>query len=140
MFVGRFEHSLDAKGRLVLPASFREQLQLGGYVTKALDGGLSIWTPNEFEQEANEMVERAKRGDVERSALRSFSSGASPIQPDRQGRIAIPQNLRDYAGLDREVIVIGAITSIEIWDAARWAEIDRQGEAILAGSPSSTER
>ena len=49
MFVGRFEHALDAKGRLVLPASFREQLQLGGYVTKALDGGLSIWTPNEFE-------------------------------------------------------------------------------------------
>ena len=94
MFVGRFEHSLDAKGRLVLPASFREQLQLGGYVTKALDGGLSIWTPNEFEQEANEMVEKAKRGEIDSCAFRSFLFGESPIHSDRQGRIAIPQNMR----------------------------------------------
>lgn len=138
MFVGTFEHALDGKGRVVLPAAFRVRLEQGGYVTKRLDGCLAVWTPDEFEREATEMLEKEKRGEVPRNVVRSFSAGAAPIHPDRQGRIALPQNLREFAGLERDVVVIGHINNIEIWDATRWREIDHEGESLLAqGGPVS---
>ncbi|MBK9181213.1 MAG: division/cell wall cluster transcriptional repressor MraZ [Acidimicrobiales bacterium] len=133
MFVGTFEHALDGKGRVVLPASFRARLEHGGYVTKRLDGCLAVWTPDEFEREAQEMLEKERRGEIARNVVRSFSAGAAPIRPDAQGRIALPQNLREFAGLERDVAVIGHFTSIEIWDASRWREVDQEGEALLAG-------
>jgi MraZ protein len=132
MFVGRFEHSLDPKGRVVLPAVFRDRLAAGGYVAKALDGCLAVWAPEDFEREAEEMVEKAKRGEISRSALRALSSGAATVKPDSQGRIAIPADLRAFAGLEHDVIVIGAFNSVELWDAARWEAVDRSGDALLS--------
>lgn len=131
MFVGRFEHSLDPKGRVVLPAAFRERLAAGGYVSKALDGCLSVWTPEDFEREAKEMVEKSKSGEISRSALRALSSGAAFVKPDTQGRIAIPSELRTFAGLEHDVTVIGAFTSVELWDASRWEAVDASGDAQL---------
>ena len=75
---------------------------------------------------------KAKRGDISRSALRSLSSGAAFVKPDTQGRIAIPSELRAFAGLEHDVIVIGAFTSVELWDAARWEAVDRSGDALLS--------
>jgi MraZ protein len=136
IFVGRFEHTLDPKGRVVLPAAFREHLAAGGFVTQGLDRCLSVWTHDEFEREASEMVQKMKDGRITRAAFRAFSSGASEIKPDGQGRIAIPTDLRRYAELRKDLVVIGAISSIEIWDAANWADEHTEGEAAL-GAPDA---
>ena len=71
---------------------------------------------------------------MERNVARSFAAGTAEVMPDRQGRMAIPANLRDFAGLEREVTVTGAINRIEIWDATRWRDVNRQGEQLLAGA------
>jgi len=139
MFVGRFEHTLDPKGRLVLPATFRERLAAGGYVTQGIDGCLAVWTQDEFRREAQEMLEAAKANRIDRAALRSFSAGAAEVKPDAQGRIAIPQNLRTFAGLRKDVVVIGAISSIEIWDAERWETVNRAGEQALGATAAGAE-
>ena len=131
MFLGEFEHSLDAKGRVILPARFRDQLSAGGFVTKGKGGCLSVFTPEEFEQVASQVRELSKRGAKDLSAARSFFSGAAEINPDKQGRVAIPLNLRSYAGLTREVVVAGVFSRIEIWDKERWAEHDRVGDLAL---------
>jgi len=134
MLVGQFEHAIDAKGRVVLPAAFRKALASGGYVTRGLDCCLSVWTPEEFEREAADMQDKARRGEIDRAAVRSLAAGAAEITPDGQGRVAIPQHLREYAGLNRDVTIVGAFSSVEIWDAARWREVNQTGEAVLAGN------
>ena len=134
MFFGEYEHSLDAKGRIILPAKFRDRLEGGGFITKVLDGCLAVYTAEEFEKVATDMQEKARRGQMERNVVRSFAAGTAEVLPDRQGRVAIPATLRDFAGLEREVMVTGAINRIEIWDAARWRDVNRQGEQLLAGA------
>lgn len=127
MFLGEFEHSLDAKGRVILPARFRERLEAGAYISKQIDGCLAVWPPEEFERVMDEMQEKARRGPTERNAVRAFAAGAADVVPDRQGRIAIPPKLREFAGLDRDVVILGVGSRIEIWDARRWEGV--QGEA-----------
>jgi len=134
MFLGEFQHSLDAKGRLILPAKYRDQLADGAFVTKGRGGCLSVFTPEEFEQVASEAREQSKRGARELNAARTFFAGTSEVQPDKQGRVALPQNLREFAGLDREVMVVGLYSRIEIWDRARWLELDRVGAQALTDS------
>jgi len=136
MFVGQFEHQLDDKGRLVLPAAFRERLAVGGYIAQGLDRCLAVWTPEDYQREADEMVERVKRGEVERNALRALAANTFEIKPDAQGRIAVPASLRTYAGLTKEVTVIGAFASIELWDSAKWHQVNSSGGALLAGQDS----
>jgi MraZ protein len=134
MFLGTYEHSLDAKGRVILPAKFRERLEAGAFLAKSLDGCLALYDAEEFEKVALDMQEKARRGAVERNAVRSFAAGATEATPDRQGRITIPGHLRDFAGFEREVVVTGALTRIEIWDAARWREIDSEAERALTAA------
>ena len=129
-FVGTFEHSLDDKGRVVLPAVFRARLAGGGVVTKA-DRCLAVWTAEEFETVAQRLVERMKNGEADREVVRSFSADAHEFSPDGQGRIVIPQRLRDFAGLGRDVIVNGALDRIEVWDRERWSAVNRSGEERL---------
>ena len=134
MFLGEFQHSLDAKGRVILPAEFRDQLVGGAVIARGLDGCLSVYPHEEFETLADQMREKAKRGERERRAARSFFAGAKPIAPDRQGRVAIPQNLREFAGLERDVMVVGVDFRIEIWDTARWRVQDEAGQADIAAA------
>jgi MraZ protein len=135
MFLGEHQHSLDAKGRVILPARFRDQLEGGAVMAKALDGCLAIYPPEEFGRVAQNAREAAQRGASERQAARAFFTGAVEITPDKQGRVAVPQHLREFAGLTREVIVAGMYTRIEIWDAQRFRELDREGDAsILAAT------
>ncbi len=133
MFLGEYQHSLDAKGRVILPAKYRDQLSGGAYVTKGRGGCLSVYTAEEFTEVADRAREASKRGGRELDAARSFFAGTAEVSPDKQGRIAIPQNLREYARLDRDrdVIVAGVFSRIEIWDSQRWRERDRQGEQSL---------
>ena len=90
MFLGEFQHSLDTKGRVILPAKYRDQLADGAFVTKGKGGCLSVFTPEEFEQVATQIREQSKRGPKELNAARVFFGGASEIQPDKQGRVALP--------------------------------------------------
>lgn len=121
MFVGTFEHSLDDKGRVVLPSSFRAQIVDKGFLSQ-LDRCLGLWTEEGFEAVARELSDKIRAGEAPQEARRAFAANAHEVRADSQGRITIPQRLRDFARLDREAVVIGAIDRIEIWDAARWAD------------------
>jgi len=139
MFLGEFFHSLDPKGRLILPARFRELLTQA-YVTSQLDGCLALWTPAEFQSRAEEMKDLAKGTPTERNMARVFFASAQEASPDRQGRIAIPANLRRFANLDegRQVVVNGHFDHVEIWDLAKWEQARAAGESALLGASTGT--
>ena len=131
MFLGEFQHSLDAKGRVILPVRFRAQLEGGAVMARALDGCLAVYPVVEFDRVARKLREARERGPRERQAARTFFAGAAEITPDKQGRVAVPQHLREYAHLDREVMVAGSFDHIEIWDAQMFAERDAAGIASI---------
>ena len=131
MFLGEHQHSLDAKGRVILPARFRDQLEGGAVMAKALDGCLAVYPNDEFARVAARLNDARNRGARERQAARTFFAGAVEIMPDKQGRVAIPPTLREYAALDRDVIVAGNFDHIELWDAQRFREHDRAGTASI---------
>ena len=133
MFLGEYQHSLDAKGRVILPARFRDQLEGGAVMAKALDGCLAVYPVDEFHRVAANLREARARGATERQAARSYFSGAVEITPDRQGRVAVPQHLRTFANLEREVIVAGNFDHIEIWNAETFGRRDQEGSASIVG-------
>lgn len=130
MFVGTFEHSLDEKGRVVLPAVFRHHLAERGFLSQ-YDQCLGLWTPEAFEEVARRLTERVRAGEASQLALRAFSANAHEVKPDSQGRIVIPERLREFAGLDRDVVIIGALDRVEIWDATRWRDLAERSDESL---------
>ena len=126
MFLGTHSPRLDEKGRLFLPAKYREDLADGVVITKGQERCLYVFPSAEFER----ITEALRAAPVTAKAVRDYSrvffASASDDVPDKQGRVTIPQALRDYAGLQRDCVVIGANTRLEIWDGAAW-------EAYLAG-------
>jgi MraZ protein len=131
-FLGEYQHALDAKGRVILPAEFREPLSDGAVLTKSLDGCLAVFSREGFEEMAERVRESARRGERERRAARSFFSAARPFTPDKQGRVAIPQNLREYSALERDVMVLGVDNRIELWSPQRWRDHEAKGQADIA--------
>jgi MraZ protein len=121
-FVGRYEHSLDDKGRVILPAKFRAQFERGGYLTQHSEGCLALWTLGEFERQMESMQQRAAAGKSDRNRARLWASNSAEVEVDRQGRMAIPSHLRAFAALEGEVLVHGAIDRVELWNAPAWAE------------------
>ena len=134
MFLGQYQHSLDEKGRVILPAKFRGQLEGGAYMARGLDGCVCVYPTDEWERVSNNMRDLATRGTQERQAARSFFAGAAEVAPDRQGRVPVPVHLRDFAGLslDRDVVVAGVLSRIEIWDAQKWATRELEGEQVIS--------
>ena len=133
-FWGTYEHSLDAKGRVILPARFREPFRTGAFLTKLFDGCLALWTPTEFERRTADMLEKARRGASERNVARVWAAGAWEVVPDGQGRIAVPPLLREYSRLDGDVVVNGVINHVELWNPAKWREVDAEGsQHLLSG-------
>lgn len=133
-FWGTHEHSLDAKGRVILPARFRDPFRAKAFLTKLVDGCLALWTPREFERRTADMLEKARRGQSERNLARAWAAGAFDVIPDGQGRIAIPPHLREFARLDGDVVINGAINHVELWNPARWGEVDTEGsQHLLSG-------
>jgi MraZ protein len=123
MFLGEYTHTLDDKGRLTLPAKFRDQLAQGVVVTRGLDGCLFVFTYENWKQFTATLGERLPFTQKSaRDFSRFFFSGAVDIIPDRQGRILIPPFLRQYASLEAEVMIIGANSRLELWDAERWRQ------------------
>lgn len=120
MFLGTHMQRLDDKGRLILPAKFREELANGLVLTRGQENCLTLFSAREFESVHEQMRAAPMTSKDARDYLRMFLSGASAEQPDKQGRITIPQILRQYASLDRDIAVIGMGNRVEIWDAPTW--------------------
>jgi MraZ protein len=133
VFVGTFEHSLDDKGRLVLPSVFRSHLADRGFVSQ-YESCLGLWTEDGFMDVARRLQEKVREGKASQNAVRAFAANATEVRPDSQGRITIPPRLREYAGLDREVVVIGALDRVEIWDASRWRDISSAADDSLTSA------
>lgn len=120
MFLGTHTPRLDEKGRLILPAKFREKLAGGLVVTRGQERCLYVFPMDEFVRVADDLRAAPVTSKAVRDYLRVFLSGASDEIPDKQGRVTIPPALRQYAGLDRECTVIGAGSRVEVWDTAAW--------------------
>lgn len=118
-FVGTHEHGLDDKGRMVLPAKIRAQLGETGMVAMA-DGCLGLWTIEGFDAIADRIAAAVEARATEPAVLRKFMAFAAEVTPDAQGRVIIPQVLRDHAGLGSEVVVNGRRDRAEIWAKERW--------------------
>lgn len=131
MFVGNHEHTIDDKGRLILPSSFRARLADGAYVT-TLDHCLAIVPTEEFSRMADRLDDEVSEGLVDVNASRAFFSQADFVTPDSQGRIRLLAQLRALVGLDRSVIVSGYNRRIEIWDPEQFADRTAVGAESLA--------
>lgn len=120
MFMSEYNHSIDPKGRVIVPVKFREALGAEFVVTKGLDGCLFVF-PNEewniFEEKLKSLPMSNKDA---RKFVRFFLAGAAVVELDKQGRILIPPVLRECAGLDKDVVVVGVGNRVEIWDKGRW--------------------
>ena len=126
---GQYFHNIDAKGRLFIPAKLREQLGDTLHVTVGQDGCLSVYSDTEWEKFQQKLDER-NFTDVKK--LRLMFAYMADCEPDAQGRILIPAKLREYAGLTKEVVVVGSFDRAEIWSAERWAAIE--SEAFSSGA------
>ena len=132
MFLGTHSPRLDEKGRLILPAKFREQMEAGVVVTRGQERCLYVFPSAEFERLSDQLRQAPVTSKQARDYLRVFLSGASDEAMDRQGRITIPAALRAYAGLSRECAVIGAGQRVEIWDSSAWESYLAEQEQAFA--------
>lgn len=132
MFLGTYTPRLDEKGRFVLPAKFREALSEGLVIAKGQEHCLAIFTLEEFQREAERALSGSATNRHARDFQRMYASGASEEVPDKQGRLTVPPMLRKYAGLDKEIAVIGAFNRIEVWDLAAWEEYEAGNEEHFA--------
>ena len=128
MFMGEFSHSLDAKGRLIMPAKYREQLGETFVVTKGSDQCLFVYSMEEWQDIANRFREILRTGKEARQFARSFFAGAQEIEIDKQGRFILPANLKTHADLKKDVVLAGVLDRIEIWDKERWEANNADGE------------
>ncbi len=122
MFMGEYSHSVDAKGRLIVPAKFREQLGEEFVVTKGLDGCLFVYPQEEWHHIEEKFREVPLTTKDARKFSRFFFAGAAGCEVDKQGRILIPGNLREFAQLEKDVVLVGVLSRIEIWSKAKWEE------------------
>ena len=124
MLIGEFQHNIDAKGRVIMPAKFREDLGERFYVTKGLDGCLFVLSQSAWDR--LEETVQALPLSKSRGIQRFFFSGAVDVETDKQGRILIPPPLREHAGLTKDVTFIGTSTRVEIWDTERWTRFNEE--------------
>ena len=134
MFLGTYSPRLDDKGRLILPAKFRDELSEGLVLTRGQERCLYVFSEAEFERVHEQMRQAPISSKQARDYIRVFLSGASDEVPDKQGRVTLPPTLRVYAGLEKELAVIGAGTRAEIWDAQAWDEYLQEKESEFSAT------
>ena len=120
MFIGEYQHTIDSKGRVILPAKFREELGETFVVTKGLDHCLFVYPNEEWSNLEKKLRTLPLTSKDARAFIRFFFAGAAECGVDKQGRILIPANLRQHAGLNRDLAIIGVSTRVEIWDRDAW--------------------
>lgn len=134
MFLGEYEHTIDAKGRMAVPVKFRQQMDRGAVISKGMGKCLSVYTMQVWEEKSQELV-AGKSSEELRDFERRIYPSASEVELDGQGRIIIPAKLRTYAGLGAEVTVAGVRDHFEIWDRATWQEYQNRLDAEGSGIP-----
>lgn len=120
MFIGEYLHGIDEKGRIIIPVRFREALGNRFIITKGLDQCLFIYTQAEWRAIEQKLKALPFTKGENRAFLRLFFSGAAECEMDRQGRCVLPPHLREYAGLTKDVVIIGVSSRVEIWSQERW--------------------
>lgn len=120
MFIGEYQHSVDEKGRLAVPTKFRSALTKGAVVTRGLDRCLFVYPLATWKELASKLAGLPISQSKSRAFARLMLAGAMDVKPDKQGRISLPEYLRDYANMDKKVVVAGLYDRLEIWDEAAW--------------------
>ena len=120
MFMGEYHHGLDAKGRLIIPAKFREELGEGAVITRGLDNCLFLFPQEEWSVLESKLKALPLTKSDARQFVRFLFSGATECELDKQGRINLPPNLREFASIEKDAVVIGVSSRVEIWSKERW--------------------
>jgi len=138
VLIGQVSHSLDAKGRLIIPLKFRADLGAKFVATRGLDGCVSLYPMEEWHRLAA-MIKAAPLAEG-RTMQRYFFALAEECEPDAQGRVLLPLKLRTKAGLSKDVVIVGVETHLEVWDAARWDELENSvdDEDVIAALTRSS--
>lgn len=128
MFIGEFRHTLDDKGRLAIPVKFRASLAEGAVVTRGLDRSLFLYPKTEWEKLAQKLAALPLGQSDTRAFARLMLAGAMDVEVDKSGRVTVPEYLRTYAGLAKDVVVTGLYDRLEIWDETAWNEYSTKTE------------
>ena len=131
MFIGEYQHSLDSKNRVILPARFREKLGDKFVMTKGLDNCLFIYTLDEWDKVEEKLKNLPLTNKDGRAFVRFFFSGASEGETDKQGRALIPSTLKEYAKIEKDIVIIGVSTRIEIWSVEEWNRFSSEAEMSI---------
>jgi MraZ protein len=131
LFVGTFEHTLDDKGRIVLPARFRSHFADGGYLTPT-EGRVVLRSSLEFRGMVERTRAKVRDGEANPQLLLALGSASQAVQPDAQGRVTLSARLQKDAALEREVVLVGAIDTIEIYAASTWREVEQPNATVVA--------
>lgn len=129
MFIGEYNHNLDDKGRLAIPAKFRAALKKGAVVTRGLDSCLFLYTKDEWQKLAEKLAALPISQANSRAFARLMLAGAMDVELDSQGRVILPEYLRSFATLKKETVIAGLYNRLEIWDAGTWGKYKGQTEA-----------
>lgn len=127
--MGEYRHSVDVKGRVILPTKFRDELAGGMVITRGVNNCLWIFTKAEWVLKTKKLAEHDTSQPAARAFARAFLSGAAEITPDRQGRFVLPPQLRTWAHVDKDIVVTGLSDRIEIWNSTAWDEYLAEAEA-----------
>jgi MraZ protein len=132
MFIGEYQHNLDEKGRIAIPTKFRRELERGAVVTRGLDRCLTVYTAQEWEKLATRLANLPMSSANTRAFSRLMLAGAMDVSLDAQGRVVLPNYLKEYAGLEKKVVLAGLYNRLEVWDAAKWEEFKTRTEVASA--------
>ncbi len=129
MFIGEYSHNLDDKGRVAIPKKFNAELVSGAVVTRGLDQCLFLYTRSEWNKLAEKLASLPFAAANSRAFSRLMLAGAMDLEMDKQGRVVIPEYLRQFAGIKKNVVIAGLYNRLEIWDAEVWKEYTKRTEA-----------
>lgn len=124
MFMSEYNHTIDTKGRLIIPSKFRDQLGDEFVVTKGMDGCLFVYANEDWSAFEQKLTSLPLINKEARKFARFFLAGAAQVEVDKQGRILLPANLREFAGLEKDVVLVGVGSRIEIWSRENWENMD----------------
>ncbi len=128
MFMSEYNHTVDTKGRLIVPSKFREQLGDEFVVTKGMDGCLFVYANEDWSAFEQKLTSLPLINKEARKFARFFLAGAAQVEVDKQGRILLPANLREFAGLEKDVVLVGVGSRIEIWSRENWENMDADSD------------
>ena len=128
MFMGEYNHTIDAKGRLIIPSKFRESLGDEFVVTKGMDGCLFVYDNEEWKKFEEKLLSLPMMDKQVRQFTRYFLAGAASVEVDKQGRILLPAHLREFAGLEKDVVLVGVGSRVEIWSKDKWENMNSDAD------------